>query len=64
MIKEHYDGLAILIQDVSPKERKIWLIKALTAALRWNITSTEKRIEDEHHAIVLTDLLNSIVDCN
>jgi hypothetical protein len=61
MITENYAGLCILIPDVNPNERKNWLAQALNAALRWNITNPDKRDDDEHHAIVLSDLLAELM---
>jgi hypothetical protein len=61
MITENYAGLCILIADVNPQERQHWIQQALTAALRWNITNPDKRSEDEHHAIVLCDLLAELM---
>jgi hypothetical protein len=61
MITENYAGLCILIPDVNPNERKSWLAQALNAALRWNITNPDKRDDDEHHAIVLSDLLAELM---
>jgi cation transport regulator ChaB len=52
--------LIISINDPAPEERREWLTAAITNSLRWYASNSDRRDEDDQHAIVLIDFLQEL----
>lgn len=56
--KEH---LVISIYELSPQERRDWLMKAIAAAVRWNAHADRTNADDEN-LVVLAQLMEELID--
>ncbi len=56
----HPNCIIITVTTSEPKEKRLWLIKSLAAALRWRASSSNKKEIDDQYQEEITDLIETL----